>query len=430
MGVLEDPQGNVGSMPSPGSKARWRKLMLALVCWLGILTLSHMVLVYSAGQFGYDFVQMPQQARNIIVEKDDVPPFLAWDGTWYARIAADGYSFNPHDRSSVAFFPLYPLLARCLSVLMPVPYALLAVSNAFAFLSSVVLFHYCRDTYRSRRGLGEEETCSKFSSRVVCCMLFAPTSFYLRMAYTESLFLFLVVCAMLGMQRRWPAWVIALVIGMSTATRAVGIALMLPFLLYLWTDSMSIKRFFSRVTVCAPIAVSGLAFFCIYQWLVFGSPVAFARSQSFWSLRSGTLSEQAWSLVTLEPIWGVYLTDSPGFWRRCPPSASPLFNLHFWNPVVFVGTVALAAYGCCCRIITPRESLLCLGLLGIPYLTQAFKVYMAAESRYCFVVFPVFIIIATIIGKGDRTLQQVAMCMSAALLAIFTALFCSWHWFF
>src|SRR5687767_3337620 len=38
--------------------------------------------------------------------------FACWDGVWYCRIADGGYSYNPDAMSSVAFFPLYPSMAR------------------------------------------------------------------------------------------------------------------------------------------------------------------------------------------------------------------------------------------------------------------------------------------------------------------------------
>lgn len=38
--------------------------------------------------------------------------FAAWDSGWYFDIARRGYYFNPDGQSSIAFFPLYPLLMR------------------------------------------------------------------------------------------------------------------------------------------------------------------------------------------------------------------------------------------------------------------------------------------------------------------------------
>ncbi|MDQ3488331.1 MAG: hypothetical protein M3468_11435 [Acidobacteriota bacterium] len=36
--------------------------------------------------------------------------FAGWDSGWYFDIARRGYYFDPEGQSSIAFFPLYPLL--------------------------------------------------------------------------------------------------------------------------------------------------------------------------------------------------------------------------------------------------------------------------------------------------------------------------------
>ena len=41
--------------------------------------------------------------------------FAAWDSGWYWDIARRGYTFNPDAQSSVAFFPLYPMLMRAVA---------------------------------------------------------------------------------------------------------------------------------------------------------------------------------------------------------------------------------------------------------------------------------------------------------------------------
>src|SRR5688572_21987441 len=38
--------------------------------------------------------------------------FAAWDSGWYFDIARRGYYWNPDGQSSIAFFPLYPMLIR------------------------------------------------------------------------------------------------------------------------------------------------------------------------------------------------------------------------------------------------------------------------------------------------------------------------------
>ena len=41
--------------------------------------------------------------------------FAAWDSGWYFDIASRGYYFNADGQSSIAFFPLYPLLMRAVA---------------------------------------------------------------------------------------------------------------------------------------------------------------------------------------------------------------------------------------------------------------------------------------------------------------------------
>ena len=41
--------------------------------------------------------------------------FAAWDSGWYFDIAQRGYYWNPSGQSSIAFFPLYPMLMRALA---------------------------------------------------------------------------------------------------------------------------------------------------------------------------------------------------------------------------------------------------------------------------------------------------------------------------
>src|SRR5262245_41772623 len=47
--------------------------------------------------------------------------WVRWDSMWYRDIALRGYFFTPGEESSVAFFPVYPLLIRALTQIMGAP---------------------------------------------------------------------------------------------------------------------------------------------------------------------------------------------------------------------------------------------------------------------------------------------------------------------
>ncbi|CAN5549875.1 hypothetical protein BH23CHL2_BH23CHL2_00910 [soil metagenome] len=57
---------------------------------------------------------------------------VRWDSGWYLTIASEGYSYDPSYPSSVAFFPLFPLLIRLVDTVLP-------GSNVFAALIVVHL---------------------------------------------------------------------------------------------------------------------------------------------------------------------------------------------------------------------------------------------------------------------------------------------------
>src|SRR3990170_7008010 len=113
--------------------------------------------------------------------------FTAWerfDGLWFLRIADEGYRTAD---GSAAFFPLYPLLVRFVSVLLwgrPLAAALL-VSNA-ALLGALALVY---DLTRA-----EVSDAAARTTVVLLCVF--PTAFFWFAPYSESLFLLLAVAAL------------------------------------------------------------------------------------------------------------------------------------------------------------------------------------------------------------------------------------------
>lgn len=121
--------------------------------------------------------------------------FTAWerfDALWYLRIADRGYRVGD---GSAAFFPMYPMLTRIVSV--PIgghPFAAaLLVSNA-ALLGALTLLY---DLTRS-------EISDAVARTTVVLLCVFPTSFFLFAPYSESLFLLLAVAALWAARRdRW-----------------------------------------------------------------------------------------------------------------------------------------------------------------------------------------------------------------------------------
>ena len=87
--------------------------------------------------------------------------WLQWDGWWYVAIARHGYTYRPHHMSSVAFFPVYPLVVRASGNVVPggVPVAALVVTTVCGLLALLLAFSFslALSRYEMRRSQILEE---------------------------------------------------------------------------------------------------------------------------------------------------------------------------------------------------------------------------------------------------------------------------------
>src|SRR5262249_42979556 len=111
-------------------RERWRPYIVALA-------------IYGSSPFGFVLaISFPMLAAG--------PPtpfyhrLLRWDSDWYATILNEGYKYNGNDlvEQTVVFYPLYPLIAKALTVFPGIDgsVALLVVANVAAIVSVLLLF--------------------------------------------------------------------------------------------------------------------------------------------------------------------------------------------------------------------------------------------------------------------------------------------------
>jgi hypothetical protein len=366
-----------------------------------------------------------------------------WDGQWYSQIATRGYTFDPNRHSSPAFFPLYPLLGRLVADAtgLDARIALLVVSHVFLAGAFVVMFAYARERYpltpcpSPEAGEGSLPEATDRSSRqvaayVVLAFGLFPTMMFGRVAYSESLFVFLSVLAMYGMLRRWPAVAVALVIGLATAARSVGVALVLPFVLYVWRESGSRWQSLARLVYLTPLALWGLLAHVVMLGVTLGEPLAFAKTQTHWRMRpESTWSEQLAALAAWEPIWSVYDPSSVAYWRRYGDNPAALFSLQAANPVYFVMAAALVVFGAAKRWLLADEVLLAAALLLVPYLFRAHPMCMTGQGRFVGAVFPIFLTLGNLLCRIPLVVGGGMLALSAVFLAVYSAMFAAGYFF-
>lgn len=194
--------------PRPGRAFDDGLTALAVCYFTGLL---------AAAAFSFGFYYLDRASYGVSTGSDILDAVAIFDGRWYRQIAVDGYSYDPGRRSNVAFFPMYPVLGRGLILItgMRAEAALLVVSNLSLLAALWLLACYVRTRFPDA------------GAHVVDCTLLAaavfPTGCFLRLAYSESTFLLLAIFAMLAMARSWPPWRAALIVGLATAARPVGV---------------------------------------------------------------------------------------------------------------------------------------------------------------------------------------------------------------
>lgn len=147
--------------------------------------------------------------------------WLRWDTAWYLKIAASGYAAKD---ASIAFMPLYPWLIKAAGFLLGgnLMLAAILVSNLAAIFAMILLYELALREFNFKTQ----------AMQSVLAMLVFPTGFFLFAAYTESLFLALILAAWLfARHKQW--WAAGSMAALATLCRLQG-ALLSPVLLWLY----------------------------------------------------------------------------------------------------------------------------------------------------------------------------------------------------
>ena len=348
---------------------------------------------------------------------DPVAACIRFDAGAYLNIVRRGYSYDPNEGSLVAYFPAYPLFCYWMGKTTGLleAEAALAVANLALFGAFVFLARYVR--------LRWPEATAEQRGMVLALFGLWPLGLFFRMPYAESLFVCGTLAVLYGMASGWPLTVLAVLTGIVTSVRPVGVSLTAALLWYVCARAdLRLQAKIGRVLLLAPLACWGLLAYIAYQWLAFGAPWAFAQTQEHWSFqapddRGGTT--RFCSLVTLEPIWGVYIPSNPRYWANAASVGDPLFNTIFWNPILFALAGVLLLAGGWKRWLTGSEFVLGATLLAIPYLTRSYEMSMASHGRFAAVV----VVNYLVCGRLLTWLPPLAMATVCAALGVFLCLF-------
>jgi len=391
----------------------WADLLFALaIYWLS----TNVVLIGAlAGPYFMPFDDQHVSARQS-------PDLLAWDGKWYRQIAAQGYSYHSDRQSNVAFFPVYPVASSLFSGVtgLPVEVSLLLVSHGSLILALFILLRYLR--------LRFPEGPRRVWYFSLASAAFFPTTFFFRMAYSESTFLLLAVLTLYGIARRWPPIWVALIVGLATAARPVGGAVLLPFVAYLWRRrvrsrqcELQVRSLKSKVQsiVLFAFACWGILLYTAFLSSEFGDPLAWVKSQQMWGNRPDVgIVEKGIALAILEPLWSSYLPSAACYWNRPGQPEHAILSMRFWNPIYVCLAAFFLGIGIRTKWLNVYETLLGIGLLLIPYLTRGYEMCMESQGRFVAVVFPIYLVLGHLLARLPAPVAVAIVALSGFLMAV------------
>ena len=167
------------------------RLVLLLVGWLAnVFRANQFYPIRQAVERGWQFT--PYRVFDI---------FARWDTSWYYTLANNGYVTTP-DRYNLSFSPLYPFLIKASTWFTlgfthhRTTFTILSVTIAnLAFLGALLIL---------TRALPHLGLSDAHISKTIWIILIFPFSFFFSAAYTESIFLFMMVAAFaFSLKNQW-----------------------------------------------------------------------------------------------------------------------------------------------------------------------------------------------------------------------------------
>ncbi len=330
------------------------------------------------------------------------PWLWAWvnfDGEHYLAIAREGYRALTY-----FFFPVYPMIVKALAIVggfgRPDFLATvgLLISNISFLIGLVGLYKLARLDYSE-----------KSAKLTILLLLLFPTSFFFGSFYTESLFLALSVWSFY-FARRGNYLVAGILGGVSTATRIVGLALIPALVL---EASKTGKKDILQKTVGILLVPLGLLIYMYYLKLATGNPFEFLSTITVFG------EQRSSEIVLLPQVFFRY------FFKILPN-----LNYSSW-PSVFTTflEIATATVFFVLAIISFLKIRLSYAVYFlIAYLIPTFSGSFSSFPRYAVILFPAFILGASLINSRPKILRGLISIILFITLAIACMLFVRGYW--
>jgi hypothetical protein len=317
-----------------------------------------------------------------------------WDALNYQKLAVHGYSAVGDMRPTMVFYPLYPWTIRLVAIVLN-DYLLsaLLVSTLASIVAGILLYRLVQLDF------------SRATATLAVWFLFIfPTSYFLHIGYTESLFLTLALGCVLA--ARTGRWLMAGVLGaLACLTRATGLILV-PALLVEAGHQYWSTRIWNWQWLAAAIVPLGFAGYLLLNYHVAGDPFAFI------SIR------QEFYFISPAPPW-TGVREAIGSLNRTPSQAQ----------IIGMQECFFIALGFVCTVVSwiKLRPVYSVWMTGNWLLVMSVS-FVVSVPRYTLTMFPVFFLFAILARR--RLWLVVITVWSLLYVALFASLFAWGRWAF
>ena len=314
---------------------------------------------------------------------DGLNVFYHFDGGHFLGIAQNGYV----EKFQYAFFPLYPLLINIWHYVV----GNFAISGLLVSLVSAVVGVWL--LYK----LVKEEFDEPVAKKTIFFLLIFPTSFFLLLAYSESLCLALII-ADFSFYKKRNLPLTTLFAALASATRLSAVALVLT----LWVIEFS-RNHINRKNFILLFAPAGLIMYMIYLFNQTGNPLYFLEAERHWLRVLSVPGFGVWQLINQ-----IFMPD---FLSKYPTALLDLISF-----VLGFGLI-LRSF----RFLNREYSLYALFSILIPLSTSS----LASFPRFLILIFPIFIVLALM---KNKVWQIIYVGVSFLLLCLFSMMYIQGVW--
>jgi hypothetical protein len=317
-----------------------------------------------------------------------------WDAGNYQKIAEFGYAAAGDNQPLLVFYPLFPWTVR-LFTLVTRDYVLSAfiVSTLASLVVAIVLLR-----------LVELDHSRAVAERAVWFLFIFPTSYFLHIGYTESLFLMLALSSVYSARKQ--RWLWAAVFGALTClTRANGLVLG-PVLVMEAAYQYSKTHRWQMEWLYIPLVALGFGGYLLLNKHVTGDAFAFTH-----------LMEQFFAKSLSSPVTGI--NNALGSLTRAPSEAEMIGM----QEVVFI------TLGLVCTVVSwfklrPMYSVWMTG----NWLMFVSVSFVLSVPRYTLTMFPIYILFSMLAAR--RVWLAVITVWSILYLSFFASMFTWGRWAF